>query len=153
MHYHMTDQATCLLTGDGQLAVDFIGRVGWPAVHAVAASTWVQRAVDGVRWPVAVSHMLPLLMKTKLLLLWLAMRGVAWHNMAWHGQITHAALWHGTGVTACHAMPCPAKAASFYLSGGTAHVQVAFGHESWHGMAALFCRRDQTTHAHGCFRN
>lgn len=27
MHYHMTDQATCLLTADGQLAVDFIGRV------------------------------------------------------------------------------------------------------------------------------
>ena len=27
MHYHMTDQATCLLTAEGRLAVDFIGRV------------------------------------------------------------------------------------------------------------------------------
>lgn len=30
MFYHMTDQATCLLTADGQLAVDFIGRCATP---------------------------------------------------------------------------------------------------------------------------
>lgn len=55
MHYHMTDQATCLHTTDGRgLAVDFIGRVtgptvlfaGWGVLHWPGCLCGPRRASD-----------------------------------------------------------------------------------------------------------
>ncbi len=69
MHYHMTDQATCLLTADGQLAVDFIGRVGLAdAVADADAAVDYRGSCQGYMWRAGT---------------------FAWHAMAWRGIRPH----------------------------------------------------------------